>query len=79
MLIDDGLGDPGASATLPSPTSPLSVSISITAQPWKRKLCIASPRSHNASMALVQKCGLGGTVSPFHSNTRARTRVIFMA
>ena len=69
----------GASAQLPMPTRPVSVSISTTSQPWKRNEPMASPRSNRMSLALVQKWACGGTTLPFHSNTRVRTLVIFIA
>ena len=73
----------GASATLPSPVWPASVSTSTTVQPWKRNDAIVSRlvsrRSSRTSIAFVQKRAWGGTTSPVHSNTRARTFVIRMA
>ena len=62
----------GASAQLPMPTMPSSVSTSTTVQPWKRNVLIASPRSYRMSIALEQKFACGGTILPFHWKTRAR-------
>src|SRR3990167_4277648 len=68
----------GAKATLPRPTMPVSVSISTTVHEWKRKVLMVSEFEYSRSMALEQKLPWGGTVLPFHSNTRARTDLIFM-
>src|SRR6476620_11827321 len=68
----------GASATLPRPTMPSSVSISTTVHEWKRKVLIDSVLEYTRSMALEQKLPCGGTVLPFHSKTRARTDLIFI-
>ena len=57
----------GASATLPRPTMPSSVSISTTVQPWKRKVLMVSCGEYSRSMALEQKLPCGGTVLPVHS------------
>src|SRR5215213_1946197 len=68
----------GASATLPRPTMPSSVSTSTTVHEWKRKVLMVSFFEYTRSMALEQKLPCGGTVLPFHSKTRARTDLIFM-
>src|SRR4051812_31345560 len=68
----------GASATLPRPTMPSSVSISTTVHEWKRKVLMVSAGEYSRSMALEQKLPWGGTVLPFHWKTRARTDLIFM-
>src|SRR6478752_10747800 len=68
----------GASATLPRPTMPSSVSISTTVHEWKRKVLMVSAGEYSRSMALEQKLPCGGTVLPFHWKTRARTDWIFM-
>src|SRR5689334_13394984 len=68
----------GASATLPRPTMPSSVSISTTVHEWKRKVLMVSAGEYSRSMALEQKLPCGGTVLPFHWKTRARTDLIFM-
>src|SRR2546426_8305070 len=68
----------GASATLPRPTRPVSVSISTTVQPWKRKVLIVSCGEWSRSIALEQKLPCGGTGRPLHLKTRARTEGIFI-
>ena len=70
----------GESAALPSPTSPLSVKISTSSQPWKVNVPIVALDSmdETASMGLVQKWGGSGTVRPVHWMARVRISVIFM-
>jgi hypothetical protein len=69
----------GASAALPIPTIPLSVSTSQISHSWNRKDPMLSPRSKSASDALVQKLACGATVLPFQRNTRVRILLIFIA
>ena len=68
----------GASATLPRPTMPSSVSTSTTVHEWKRNVLIVSCGAYSRSIAFEQKLPWGGTVLPFHWKTRARTDRIFI-
>jgi hypothetical protein len=57
---------------------PVSVSISTTSQPRKRKEVIALTSLATTSAALVQKLGGSAATGPVHSQTVALTSVIFI-